>query len=127
MGHAQPGPRGCGVILDLDTTLKIVNLLLALGAIIWTFFATRKQNTDKRFKDGSERMDRHETRIQSLEQTVKVMPGKEDLHSVQIELTRMSGTMSTMSAIMEGNQAIMSRLETIVSRHEDHLLSEGRK
>jgi hypothetical protein len=115
------------VTLDLDTFLKLSSFALSFSAIIWTFFATRQKDTDKRFKEGSDRMDRHENRILSLEQTVKVMPGKDDLHAVQLELTRMSGTMETMSAIMEGNQKIMSRLETIVSRHEDHLLSEGRK
>lgn len=113
--------------LDLETFLKLSSFGLSLSAIVWTFFATRQKDTDKRFKEGSERMDRHDNRLLALEQTIKVMPGKDDLHAVQIELTRMSGTMETMSAIMEGNQKIMMRLENIVGRHEDHLLNEGRK
>lgn len=113
--------------LDLDTFLKLSSFALSFSAIIWTFFATRQKDTDKRFKEGSDRITRHENRILSLEQSVKVMPGKDDLHAVQLELTRMSGTMETMSAIMEGNQKIMGRLENIVSRHEDHLLNEKSK
>ena len=90
--------------LDADTVIKFISLGLSLAAIVYAFFANR-----------GDRMDRQERRIAALEQTVKSLPAKEDVHNLQIQLVR-----------MEGNAKVMSRMETIVSRHEDHLLGGNR-
>ena len=115
---------------DLTVTVPV---LLSIGSIVFAWFRTRRiavdgrfQEADARFKTGSDRMDRHESRIQSLEQTVKAMPDRQDLHKIELALERVSGTMGRMEAVMEGNQQIMARLELIVSRHEDHLLGANR-
>lgn len=71
-------------------------------------------------------MDRHDNRITVLEQAITVMPDKDDMHRLQLEMVKMTGSLGQMQAVMEGNAKIMERLETIVSRHEDHLL-EGNK
>ena len=71
-------------------------------------------------------MDRHEARILVTEQKISALPDKDDMHKLQIELTRMVGTLGQMQAVMEGNANIMERLENIVSRHEDFLLDGGK-
>lgn len=93
---------------------------LALATTVWNFVSSGSRANAKAITS-------HAERLNLLEQQVKTMPGKDDLHQLQLELTRMSGSMQTISAVMEGNQKIMSRLEMIVTRHEDHMLSEGRK
>lgn len=108
--------------VDLDTALKLASFLLSFGAIIYTFISSRRKDTDERFKDGSKRMDRHDMRIVALEQTVQAMPGTGDIHALQLELVKQTGSLAEMRAVMEGNAKIMARLETIVSRHEDHLI-----
>ena len=62
---------------DLTVTVPV---LLSIGSIVFAWFRTRRiavdgrfQEADARFKTGSDRMDRHESRIQSLEQTVKAI------------------------------------------------------
>jgi hypothetical protein len=50
------------------------------------------------------------------------MPGTGDIHALQLELVKQTGSLAEMRAVMEGNAKIMARLETIVSRHEDHLI-----
>lgn len=112
---------------DLNTMLKVASFALSVGAIIYAFFANRQKETEARFKEGSKRMDRHEGRISSLEQTIQSMPGKDDMHKLQIELVKQTGSLNEMRAVMEGNSNIMARLEIIVSRHEDHLLDGGKK
>lgn len=112
---------------DLNTILKLASFALSIGAIIYAFFANRQKDTDARFKEGSKRMDRHEARIAAVEQTIQSMPGKDDMHTLQIELVKMAGSLNEMRAVMEGNSKIMARLEIIVSRHEDHLLDGGKK
>jgi hypothetical protein len=55
------------------------------------------------------------------------MPGKDDMHGLQLELVKQTGAMNEMRAVMAGNAKIMERLEIIVSRHEAHLLDGGKK
>ncbi len=112
--------------LDWDLILKAASFVLSVSAIGYAFFVNRRKDVDERFRTGSERMDRHERRIASLEQTVQSMPGKDDMHSIQLEITKQTGALSTMQAVMEGNAKIMARLETIVTRHEEHLLDGGK-
>ncbi|TMV09836.1 DUF2730 family protein [Ruegeria sediminis] len=109
--------------VDFTITIPVV---VSIATVIYTWFATRRSNVDERFKAGADRMDRHELRLNSLEQSVKAMPTREDVHKIELAMERMNGTMGRMEAVMEGSQMIMSRLESIVSRHEDHLLQGGR-
>lgn len=112
---------------DIDISLKILSFLLSLGAIFYAFFANRRKDVDHRFGEGTRRMDRHEKRLQAMEQTVSSMPGKDDMHNLQLEAVKQTGALAEMRAVMEGNQKIMIRLEAIVSRHEEHLLDGARK
>lgn len=113
------------MILTFDATVTLP-LIVSVATLIFAWFRTRRSAVDERFKSGADRMDRHESRLQTLEQTVKSMPGREDVHKIELALERVSGTMGRMEAVMEGNQQIMSRLEIIVSRHEDHLLGANK-
>ncbi len=125
--------------IEFDPTVTI-SFLFSLGTIIFTLFKTRSKALDtrfekqdakfeaqeERFKEGSRRMDRHDGRIASVEQTVQTMPGKDDIHQLQLGMAKIVGGMDVINATMKGNAKIMGRLETIVSRHEDHLL-DGNK
>lgn len=114
---------------DLKITLSFV---LAIATVVYTWWRTRDQNTDarfkgvdERFKTGSERMDRHDARLASMEQTLRGMPARQDMHELQIAITKLDGKLETMSAVMAGQSAISERMEAILSRHEDHLLKKS--
>lgn len=109
----------------LDTTVTLP-LLASLFTLLFAWFRTRRSAVDERFKEGRARMDRHEARIASLEQSIQAMPVKDDLHALQLELARQTGALGEMNAHMVGHAKIMERLESIVSRHEDHLLGGKR-
>jgi Protein of unknown function (DUF2730) len=104
-----------------DWTVNL-SLLLTTGALIYTWWRTRDQNTDGRFKAGSDRMDRHEARLNSMEQTLRGLPAVKDMHDLQISITALNGKLETLSAVIEGRNQMMERLEAIVSRHDNHLL-----
>lgn len=115
---------------DATVSFSVILSVVALGT---TFFRTRRKAGDDRFalidvrlQDGSKRMDRHDGRIASVEQAVKNLPDKDDVHRLQLGLTEMIGEMKAMGATMDGNAKIMGRLEIIVTRHDDHLL-EGKR
>lgn len=107
-----------------DVLLRTMPILISLAAMLVAVIRTRRSEVDERFKLGSDRMDRHEMRLQTLEQTVNGLPSKEDVHRIQLSIAEMTGSLGRMEAVMEGNAKIMQRLETIVSRHEDHLLND---
>lgn len=109
----------------LDTTVTLP-LLASVFTLVFAWFRTRRSAVDERFKEGRDRMNRHEVRLNRLEQSVQNMPSSEDIHKIELAMERMSGSMSRMEAVFEGSQQIMARLETIVSRHEDHLLGAKR-
>lgn len=112
-------------MINFDWTVSIP-VLISLATIVYAHLRTRRTDVDDRFKLGSDRMDRHERRIQSIEQQIAAMPGKDDIHVLHLDIAKISGSLGRMEAVMEGNAKIMQRLETIVSRHEDHLLSGSR-
>ena len=72
--------------LDLETGLKLANFALALAAIIFTWFATRRKDLDKRLYDGSKRMDAHDLKIQKLEQQIEDLKKDEDIEKELEEL-----------------------------------------
>lgn len=111
------------MIETVNQYLPALSFLFSTGALLVAFFGNRRKYVDDRFQEGSKRMDRHDLRIQSLEDAAKVTPGKDELHALQLELVGISGTMEAIKATMDGQKEIMGRLEKIVGRHEDHLLS----
>lgn len=109
-------------VFDLGPALAITLAALNIVNILYTWWRTRDQNVETRFRAGSERMDRLDGRLASVEQTLRAQPTKEDMHQLHLAMKEMQGEMKTMAAVMEGNNKIMSRLEDIVARHENHLL-----
>lgn len=109
---------------DPTITLSLVFSGITL-AIAW--HRTRRRDLEDRLKSGTERMDRHDQRIFALEQSVHAMPGKEDIHQLQLELVKQTGSLAEMRAVMAGNAKIMERLGVIVERHEQHLLDGGKR
>lgn len=109
-----------------DPTIT-VSLVMSVAVMVFTWFRTRRQDVDERFKAGSDRMRALEGRTAALEQTVDSMPGKDELHRIELHMERMTGEMKAMSASQRGTNDILRRLESIVSRHEDHLLENGKR
>ena len=127
-------------MLDPETiklAIIVINFLLGLAVGVYTFIKTRRKDVDEkiqelakdvdvRLKEGSKRMDRHDQRMTAAEQTIKSMPEKDDIHSIELQMVDMVGSLKEIRAIMDGNAKIMECVETIVSRHEDHLLEGGK-
>lgn len=109
-------------MVSLGPALAVVLAGLNILNIVYTWWRTRDQNVEARFKAGSERMDRLDARMASVEQTLRGMPTRDDLHHLHLTMKEMQGDLRTMNAVMEGNTKIMGRLEVIVGRHENHLL-----
>ncbi len=119
-----------GVELSLSTPLAWVAalaLLLSFGTSIWNIIGSSARNNGKRIDDLAKRTDSHETRLASVEQTLRAMPGKDDLHQVTLALSDIRGDLKAMNAEMQATNKIMARLEHSVVRHDEHLSGGGTK
>lgn len=113
--------------LDLDSLyrlLGLISLIMSTAALAHSWFANRRKDIERRFQEGSKRMDRHDLRLQALEQTVQGMPGKDDMHRLELQLSEIAGDMKGMSATMLGMSQSMARTEKIVGRHDEHLMGD---
>lgn len=72
--------------------------------------ARQKDEVDKRMDRHRNDLVTHDRRIQSLEGSIQHLPGREDLHAIEMQLTALS--------------TIMAALQKTVGRIDDHLRSE---
>lgn len=111
---------------DIETWLKVASFIISIGAMVYAWFSSRRNNVDKHMADTDEKVRTLQGQVRELKSTVAGLPAKEDLHGIQLQLAHQSGAMNEIKAILDGNAKIMGRLEDIVRRHEDHLLNGGR-
>ena len=96
--------------------------LLTFGLTIWGLMASGSRANAKKIEEHGRRIDRHDLRLHSVEQTIKDSPTRADIQPIALAMEAMRGDIRVMRAEMVGNMEIMARLEAIVSRHENHLL-----
>ena len=113
-------------MLEIDPTLTLP-FIFSVATALYAYIRTRRGNVDERFGDMSDRIDEAEKQIATLDLTVAAMPGREDIHKMEITLVEMSGQMGVIEAHMAGQKDVLKRLETVVGRQEDHLLTGGSK
>lgn len=101
-----------------------LSTVLSLGTTIWTIFSGPARRNAARLDGHGTRIDAHELRLGTIEHTLRVIPAKEELHELELAMTRLQGELATMSETMRGQNEIMRRLEALVGRHEDHLLKK---
>lgn len=109
---------------DLTVTLS---LIFSVATLIFAWLRTRRKDVEDSLARADARLGQHDARISSLEQTVRSLPGKDDMHALHLGMAEMRGDLREMRAAMEGNTRIMGRLENIVTRHEEHLLDGAKR
>jgi hypothetical protein len=115
-------------MLDLKEVLLYVTAataVISLVTTIWTILSSGSRQNAVRIDAHARRIEAVEARLQGVEQTVRAMPAKDDVHDLRLALADMKGELRAMHVAMTGTREIMGRLEAVVTRHEEHLL-EGR-
>lgn len=106
--------------------MKAASFVMSIGAVVWTWIATRRKDVDLRLAEGSQKMAALDRRVEIVERAVQAAPGHKELHDLKLEVVKLSGSVERLGAVMEGNAQIMGRLENVVTRHENHLLESKR-
>jgi len=89
------------------------------------FAATSTEIRDQ-IADKHTRLERGDARFDRLDQAVAQLPKQADMHSLGLEISRLSGSIDTLGARLEGHEKLTDRLESAVHRHEA-IFSEGRR
>lgn len=105
--------------VDLTVSAGVI-VTVVLSIIGWV--QMRWGALAKRQDSLADRVESHATRLASMEAALRTLPGREELHRMEVGIATMAGKMETVAAHMAGQRDLMSRMEAVVARHEDHLL-----
>lgn len=108
-------------LLSTQDYLTWALALIAFGTTIWNWLMSGARANAKAIKVLETSATEAKQRIRDLENTVATMPGKDDMHQLQLQLSTMSGDMKALLVGMDAVKESQDRLHSIVSRHEDHL------
>jgi Protein of unknown function (DUF2730) len=103
-----------------DMTLTLP-LLVSVATLVFAWFRTRRQDVDERFAAGSKKLADLEKRLSTTEMSVRQMPGKDDIHQLQLMMAEMGGDMKAMRVNMKAVADSLVRQEAISARHEEYL------
>ena len=107
---------------DLGPALAVTLAALNILNILYTWWRTRDQNVETRFKAGSERMDRLDGRLASVEQTLRAQPTKEDLHQLGMLIGELRGDVRELRAAQSAATDAGKRQDIVLARVEQYLL-----
>lgn len=99
-----------------------VSVVLSLAAMLFAWFRTRRQDVDERFSEVQSQLKQQAEHIQRAEIQLQGVPGRNDLHELQLAMVAQTGELKELRAILEANGKMMERVTEVVTRHEDHLL-----
>lgn len=107
---------------DLGPALALVLAALNIVNILYTWWRTRDQNVETRFRAGSERMDRIDARLASVEQTLCGAATKDDMHDLRLGLAALEGELREIRALQAAAAETSKRQDVVLTRVEQFLL-----
>ncbi|WP_425072568.1 DUF2730 family protein [Sagittula sp. S175] len=115
-------------MLDLSTIkdlASVIAVVISLLTGLYAYFANRSKDVETKIDAVDDRCDRHERRIDRLETTVDGLPGKQDLHAIQLHMASMKGDLERIDATLAGQREGTQRLVTVTERLEAYLLNRS--
>lgn len=111
-----------GAAFDLGPALALTLATLNIANILYTWWRTRDQNVESRFRAGSERMDRADARLASVEQTLRGAASKDDIHSLSLSVASLIGELREIRAMQSAAVDTIRRQDVVLTRVEQFLL-----
>lgn len=119
---------GGGKVSDQHFLVQVLPQLTALLAalniinLFFTWWRTRDQNVESRFRAGSERMDRIDQRLASVEQTLRGAATKDDIHNLALGLSSLAGELREIRTMQTAAIETSRRQDAVLTRVEQFLL-----
>lgn len=103
---------------QLTALLAVLNI----ANLFFTWWRTRDQNVESRFRAGSERMDRLDQRLASTEAALRSAATKEDMHVLGLGISALTGELREIRAMQSAAVETSRRLDMGLTRVEQFLL-----
>lgn len=110
--------------LTLDLILRALPIGMSAGAMLFAWMAGRRKDVDERIGGHDRRLVELERSKERMEQRIEATPSKDDVHGLELTLTRLAAGMETVSVTLAGQREITDRVERTLGRVEDHLLKD---
>ena len=72
---------------DPKMLLDYISFAIGIVAMVYAWFATRRKDVDRRFTEGSKRMDRIDARVNNLEQEVRSLQNRQAAKRLRMQKT----------------------------------------
>lgn len=96
---------------EIQQLLSIANLLLVIGAVIYTWLTGRSRVNETQITDLNKRASEHDRRIDKIETDMRHLPDKDVTHRMENSLTEMNGKIAVLSERLTPIAAISERLQ----------------
>ena len=104
--------------VTLDAALKVANFIIAVGAMIVAFFATRRMKVDGQIEGLEKGHDELRQELVAIRSRIETLPSREELH----ELDR---ALAVNEQRLAGIEDTTQRTSRMVERIENFLLKIG--
>lgn len=109
---------------DLTVTMGVI-VTVVIAIVGWVH--SRQKRTDDAIGSVGARVDRHESRLVAVEQTVTGLPGKDDIHDLRLSLEAFRGDLKEVKASQSAMTESVQRNEVVTRRLEQYLLDRAGK
>ncbi len=105
---------------EFKTGLSILATVLSVGAVFYAWLTAKSRVNSEHLKRVDDTLKVNDRRIQKLENEIAHMPGKDEVHGVQVSITAMEGMIGRM-------EEKVVAVERTVLRIDDYLMNKGDK
>ncbi len=103
---------------DLRAWLSVIATLIAIGTAVYAWLSARSKGNEKQLAELQKEMGKLSRRVDHVETELTHLPDKDAVHDLQLAVTRVEGTISTMAEAFKA-------IERTTRRVEDYLIKKG--
>lgn len=82
---------------DFKDIAIVINLIVSIGGFIYAYLTRAGREAVERVDKAEKTLVSLDLRVTKIESELEAVPGKDDFHKMQIEMTRMNGVMEVLA------------------------------
>lgn len=101
-------------LVDFKDTIIVINILVALCAIFYSWLTARSRGNQKGLKNLEEKVNGIDRRVAKIEGEMEHLPTKDGQHRLELAMSDMAGDMKKMTEALQGTKNTVARMETVL-------------
>ena len=106
-----------GSILDISPLVVWVialSQLLTFALAVWNLVSSGSRKNGRTLEQHGDMLAGLEARVSSVEQTIRGIPDREDFHKLELQLSKVQGTMQVLTERLRPLEAITERMQELL-------------